>query len=109
MNITDISDLYIPSSLSIVELVESNELSNIYSNKDVLNNYLISKIKKKYCNKCNHMGYINEDIDITNRSIGKLKPSHFNGSIYYNIQVTFNICIPLIGCNIKCKIIRKIK
>ena len=79
MNITDISDLYIPSSLSIVELVESNELSNIYSNKDVLNNYLISKIKKKYCNKCNHMGYINEDIDITNRSIGKLKPSHFNG------------------------------
>ena len=53
------------------------------------------------------MGYINENIEIINRSIGKLKSTHFNGSIYYNIQVIFNICIPLIGSLIKCRIIGK--
>jgi len=53
------------------------------------------------------MGYINENIEIINRSIGKLKPSHFNGCIYYNIQVVFNICVPLIGTVIKCQIIGK--
>ena len=107
MDITDINDLYIQSSLSIVEMIESDELSNTYSSKKAIDEYLMSKIKKKYCNKCNHMGYVNENIEIINRSIGKLKPSHFNGSIYYNIQVIFNICVPLIGSHIKCKIVGK--
>jgi len=107
MNITDINDLYIQSSLSIVEMIGSRDLVKIYSDKNALQEHLIFKIKKKYCNKCNHMGYINENIEIINRSIGKLKSTHFNGSIYYNIQVIFNICIPLIGSLIKCRIIGK--
>ena len=107
MDITDINDLYIQSSLSIVEMIGSRDLTKIYNDKNALQEHLMFKIKKKYCNKCNHMGYINENIEIINRSIGKLKSTHFNGSIYYNIQVIFSICIPLIGSLIKCRIIGK--
>ena len=107
MNITNIDDLYIQSTLSIVEMVNSNELMHVYGDKQALHDHLLSKIKKKHCNKCNHMGYINDNIEIISRSIGKMKPAHFNGSIYYNIQVAFNICTPLIGSIIKCKIIGK--
>ena len=107
MDITNINELYIQSSLSIVEMIDSKELSRMYNNKNAIQEYLLAKIKKKHCNKCNHMGYINENIEIVNRSIGKLKPSHFNGSIYYDIQVIFNICIPLLGSLIKCRIIGK--
>ena len=83
MDITDINDLYIQSSLSIVEMIGSRDLAKIYNDKNALQEHLMFKIKKKYCNKCNHMGYINENIEIINRSIGKLKSTHFNGSIYY--------------------------
>ena len=107
MDITNIDDLYLQSTLSVVEMVESGDLPNIYRKKDAINDYLISKLKNKYCNKCNHMGYINNDISIINRSIGKLKSTHFNGNIYYNIQIRVNICVPLIGSIISCKIIGK--
>ncbi len=102
--ITNIQDLYIPSTLSIVEMVNSNELSNIYSRPGQINSYLLTKIKKKYCNKCNNVGYIGDDIEIISRTIGKLNSCHFNGSIYYNIKVKVYICTPLIGTNIRCSI-----
>ena len=107
MDITNIDNLYVPSTLSMVEMITSNELSNVYKENTNIEGYLSNKIKRKICNKCNHMGFINEDISIINRSIGKLNSTHFNGSVYYNIKLKINVCVPLIGSLIKCKIIGK--
>jgi len=103
-DITNISDLYIPSTLSIVEMVNSNELSKIYTKQGEINNYLLTKIRKKYCNKCNNVGYIGDNIEIISRTIGKLNSCHFNGAVYYNIKIKVYVCTPFVGTNIKCKI-----
>ena len=104
MDITQIDDLYVPSTISLVEMINSHEISNIYSDNANIDNYLINKLTKKICNKCNHTGYINNEIFILNRSIGKLKSIHFDGAIYYNIKLKINICVPLIGANIICEV-----
>ena len=101
-DITDIQDLYIPSTLSIVEMVESNELSKIYGKPGDITKFLLTKIKKKYCNKCNNIGYIGDNIEIISRTMGKLNACHFNGCVYYNIKVKVYICTPFVGSNIKC-------
>ena len=105
MDITNVSELYIPSTLDIVEMLDSNEIKDIYKDPSEINNYLTSKLQKKLTGKCNHTGYISDDIHIINRTIGKLKSTHFNGNIYYNIKLKINICIPQKGSHIKCKVL----
>ena len=105
MDIIDVSELYIPSTLDIVEMVDSNEIQSIYKDPSEINNYLISKLQKKITGKCNHTGYISNDIHIINRTIGKLKPTHFNGNVYYNVKLKINIYVPQKGSHIKCKVL----
>jgi len=107
MDITNIDSLYVPSTLSMVEMITPDDISNVYKDNTNIESYLSNKIKSKICNKCNHQGFINDDISIINRSIGKLNSTHFNGAIYYNIMLKIHVCVPLIGSLIKCKIIGK--
>ena len=107
MNVTSIEQLYIPSTIDTVEMIDACELENVFTNKYDIDNYIISKLKKKLTMKCNHTGYIGEDISVINRSIGKLKSTHFNGNVYYNLKLKINICVPLIGSRIACKVLGK--
>lgn len=107
MNVTSISQLYIPSTINTVEMIDACELDNVFTNKSEIDNYIISKLKKKITMKCNHMGYIGENISIINRSIGKVKSTHFNGNVYYNLKLKINICVPLRGARIACNVLGK--
>ena len=109
MSYTKIEDLSIPSNITLIEVIKPNELENVYRNtdNDNLNNLLLEKIRNKICNKCNNKGYVNDDIEIISRSIGKINAAHFTGDIHYNVKLRINICIPLIGTKIKTKVIGK--
>lgn len=104
MDISNVKDFYIPSTISIVEMVGPSDLEEVYTTNSTIEETLINKIKKKICNRCNSQGFIGPDVHIINRSIGKLKPAHFNGSVYYNLNIRVQICIPLIGANIRCSV-----
>lgn len=89
------------------ETIKPIELSYIdnTSDKDI-NSILLTKIQNKFGNKCNEMGYIFKDsIEIISRSIGNINTSHFNGDMYFNIKVRAEVCIPLEGNSIKCKVV----
>ena len=110
MSTTKIKDLYIPSNITLIEIIKPEELEDIYrqrSHNDKINDILLEKIRKKICNKCNNKGYVSDDIEIISRSIGKINASHFTGNIHYNVKLKINICIPLIGTKIKAKVIGK--
>ena len=111
MSYNSIKDLIIPSTITLVESVQPSELSKIYKSSidenTAINTYLLEKIRGKICNKCNNKGYVTNDIDIINRSIGKINAAHFTGDIHYTIKVKINICIPLVGSKIKTKVVGK--
>ena len=112
MSITKIEDFYFSSTLNINEFIKPNELSNIYLKNKLRSNeyidiYLLDKIKKSICNKCNNTGYIAEEISIIERTIGKIHSTHFTGNIHYNIKLNVSICIPLVGSVIECKVLGK--
>ena len=104
MEISNLKDFYIPSTISIVEMVNPCDLEKVYTTQSSIEDALIAKIKKKYCNKCNSEGFIGPEVHIINRSVGRMKPSHFNGSVYYNMNIKVQICVPLVGANIKCSV-----
>ncbi len=88
---------------------ELNTISHIDSNENI-NSLLLEKIKRKIGNKCNENGYVDRDsIKIISRSMGKINSSHFNGDIVYNLSLEANVCIPVQGSKIKCKVIGKNK
>lgn len=111
MSFIKLSDLLVPSNITVVSVVHPSEMDGIYvnggDNSVVLNNFLLNKITKKICNKCNNKGFITDDIEIISRSIGKINASHFTGDIHYNVKLKINICIPLIGTKIKAKVLGK--
>ena len=63
-----------------------------------LDNYLLSKLKKKYEEKCISNGFIKKNsIKIIKRSMGEITESHFNGNIVYRIKFSIDLCNPLEG------------
>ena len=58
MDITNIDSLYVPSTLSMVEMITPDDISNVYKDNTNIEGYLSNKIKSKICNKCNHMEFL---------------------------------------------------
>jgi DNA-directed RNA polymerase subunit E'/Rpb7 len=110
--ITELKELYIPQIIYVKEGVQLAELGmDIASNtSNVLDVYLENKIRKKIGGKCMNVGYIDKNsVKVISRSIGKMNTSHFNGEIYYQIQLECKVCKPIPNQIIEATIVGKNK
>jgi len=94
------SDLFIPIKFRSSVIIKPNEL-----NQGNIDDIILKKLKVLYENVCSKYGYIkNNSIKILKRSIGIIKNQHFNGNISYDISCIAEICNPIQGSVIKCKV-----
>lgn len=96
-------NLFFPNILELTENLSPGDTVNMDINK-----FLLEKVKIKIGDKCHKDGYIKKDtITITDRSIGKIISSHFNGDIVFNLRLSVDICKPVQGDKIACTVIGK--
>lgn len=94
------SDLFIPIKFRSSVIVKPSEL-----NEGNIDDIILKKLKVLYENVCSKYGYIkNNSIKINQRSIGIIKNQHFNGNVAYDITCIAEICNPIQGSIIKCKV-----
>jgi DNA-directed RNA polymerase subunit E'/Rpb7 len=93
------SDLFIPIKFKTNVILSPNELDLDFEKT------ILKKIKENYENICSKYGYIkNNSIKIIKRSIGLVKNQHFNGNTSFCVQCLAEICNPIQGSIIKCKV-----
>lgn len=74
-------------------------------NKNLLNS-LKKKLSDKFEGKCVTEGFIKDgSIEIVNRHIGKLTGSNFRGTYEYVVYFNADVCSPVNGEVIKCKVL----
>jgi hypothetical protein len=92
-------ELFIPIKFRCSISLKPSELNNNFEN------LLLQILKNKYENICSKYGYIkNNSIKIIKRSIGTIKSQHFNGNICFDIVCIAEICNPIQGSIIKCRV-----
>jgi len=92
-------DIYFNCTLLKRIVVPSKHLN---SNIDI---YINDYIKKTVEGKCLHEGYIKEEtVSILKKSVGILLGSSFTGDITYDVAYTAQVCNPVIGNIINCKV-----
>ena len=70
-----------------------------------IDEYIETHLKNKVEGKCIDEGYVKEDsVKILKKSVGKLLGSRFTGDITYEVVYTANVCNPVIGNVIDCKV-----
>jgi DNA-directed RNA polymerase subunit E'/Rpb7 len=75
-----------------------------YLNENI-DDYLEKYLKNKVEGKCIDEGYVKEgSIKILKKSVGKLLGSRFTGDITYEVVYNANVCNPVIGNVIDCKV-----
>jgi DNA-directed RNA polymerase subunit E'/Rpb7 len=93
--------------------MENIYFNNIVKKKIIVNpkhmgnidNYIESYLKTNYEGKCIAEGYVKPDtIKIVRRSIGSITGSRFSGDVTYMIEYSAEICNPVIGNIIECKV-----
>ena len=75
-----------------------------YLNENI-DDYIKEYFQKKVEGYCINEGYVKPDsINIIQKSIGMILGSRFTGDVTYNIAYTANVCNPVIGNVIDCKV-----
>lgn len=75
-----------------------------YLNENI-DNYIDNYLKKKVENMCIDEGYVKPDsLKIIKKSVGMLLGSKFTGDITYEVAYTADVCNPVIGNVIDCKV-----
>jgi DNA-directed RNA polymerase subunit E'/Rpb7 len=93
------SDLFIPIKFKTNVILLPNELDLDFEKT------LLKKIKDNYENICSKYGYIKKNsIKIIKRTIGLIKNQHFNGNTSFSVLCLAEICNPIQGSIIKCKV-----
>jgi hypothetical protein len=70
-----------------------------------IDNIILSKLKKKIEGKCIKEGYIIPDsVIIQTRTLGMINNASFDGMTTYKVTFTCNICNPVNGQMIRCKV-----
>ena len=93
------SDLFIPIKFKTNIILKPNELDADFEMT------ILKKLKAIYENVCSKYGYIkNNSIKIIKRSIGIIKNQHFNGNVSFDVVCIAEICNPIQGSIIKCKV-----
>lgn len=93
------SELFIPIKFRTNIIIKPNELDSNFEKT------ILKKVKNMYENVCSKHGYIkNNSIKILERSIGTINNQHFNANIRYQLKCIAEICNPIQGSIIKCKV-----
>jgi DNA-directed RNA polymerase subunit E'/Rpb7 len=93
------TDLFIPIKFKTNVILKPSELNNDFETT------ILKKLKVIYENVCSKYGYIkNNSIKIIKRSIGNIKNQHFNGNVSFDIICIAEICNPIQGSIIKCRV-----
>jgi len=93
------TELFIPIKFKTNVVLKPSEMDSDFENT------ILKKLKTLYENVCSKYGYIkNNSIKIIKRSIGIIKSQHFNGNICFDVVCTAEICNPIQGSVIKCKV-----
>ena len=93
------SELFIPIKFRTNIIIKPNELDANFEKT------ILKKVKNMYENVCSKHGYIkNNSIKILERSIGTINNQHFNANIRYQLKCIAEICNPIQGSIIKCKV-----
>jgi len=70
-----------------------------------IDNIILTKLKWKVEGKCHKVGYIiPNSIVIQSRSLGMINNASFDGMTTYKVIFTCNVCNPVIGQIIQCKV-----
>ena len=70
-----------------------------------IDNIILSKLKRKIEGKCIKEGYIIPDsVIIQSRTLGMINNASFDGMTTYKVTFTCNICNPINGQVIRCKV-----
>jgi DNA-directed RNA polymerase subunit E'/Rpb7 len=92
-------NIYINCVLKKTIIVES-----LFLNENI-DDYIVQKLKRKIEGLCIDEGYVEENtVKIIKKSVGQLFGSRFTGDITYDIIYTANVCNPIIGNIIDCKV-----
>jgi len=93
------TELFIPIKFKTNVILKPNEINQEFDD------IILKKLKSIYENVCSKYGYIkNNSIKILKRSIGVIKTQHFNGNICFDVVCIAEICNPIQGSIIKCKV-----
>ncbi len=93
------TELFIPIKFKTNVILKPYEINE---NFDAI---ILKKLKAIYENVCSKYGYIkNNSIKILKRSIGTIKTQHFNGNVCFDVVCIAEICNPIQGSIIKCKV-----
>ena len=93
------TDLFMPIKFKTSITLKPNELDENFEKT------ILKKLKDNYENVCSKYGYIkNNSIKIKSRSIGLFKPQHFNGNVSFDVICLAEICNPIQGSIIKCRV-----
>ena len=93
------NELFIPIKFRTSVTIKPSELDMNFEKT------ILEKIKKNYENVCSKYGYIKDNsIKIMKRSIGTIKNQHFNGNIAFDLICIAEICNPIQGSIIKCRV-----
>jgi DNA-directed RNA polymerase subunit E'/Rpb7 len=92
-------NIYFNTVLTKKLLIQSKHLD------ENIDEYINTVLKKKIEGKCVDEGYIKPDTTkIIKKGVGMLLGSRFTGDITYNIAYTAEICNPVVGNIIDCKV-----
>lgn len=73
-------------------------------NKNI-DEYLLNFLKNELEGKCNCDGYIKKDsLSVIKRTLGEISGNRFTGDISYNLLINVQICNPIQGSEIDCRI-----
>jgi DNA-directed RNA polymerase subunit E'/Rpb7 len=87
-----------------VVLLKKIVIESKYLNENI-DDYIKEYFQKKVEGYCINEGYVKPDsINIIQKSIGMILGSRFTGDVTYNIAYTANVCNPVIGNVIDCKV-----
>lgn len=93
------AELFIPIKFKTTVVLKPYEINQNFDD------IILKKLKSIYENVCSKYGYIKQNsIKILKRSIGTIKTQHFNGNICFDVICSAEICNPIQGSILKCKV-----
>jgi len=93
------SDLFIPIKFKTNVILKPNEFDSNFETT------IIKKIKLNYENICSKYGYIKQNsIKLVKRSVGVFTNQHFNSNAKFSVICIAEICNPVQGSIIKCRV-----
>lgn len=95
----ELEDIYVECLLKEKIIIEAKNLNH------KIDDYIHDYMKNRIENRCINEGFVQEDsINIVNKSVGIIKNSRFYGEVSYDILYKANICNPVPGNIIDCKV-----